>query len=214
MLPGRSLPMHPGDQRILEIARELCQQLNIYKFNLRFVTWVGRMGLRQIPSDYMMIYRDTIWLPRSLMEKLEPEDWRPLLASALIYYSTYQRRTFVRMLTTFLPVVLISLIAFVSYFRLVGVSSLASRAVSYVLIASFVGVEIYVMIRWFRGFKRIYLEADDRATRLVGREVFLKTLEKVQSFGTAKGPPLRTYPSVPERIRNLYKTNIDANQVH
>ena len=203
MLPRRSVPMHPGDQRILEIARELCQQLNIYKFNLRFVTWVGRMGIRQIPSDYMMIVRDTLWLPRSLMEKLEPEDWRPLLASALVYYSTRPRKTIMMMLTTVLPAFLIFPFAFVLYIRIVGVGSPASLVGSDVLIVFFIGLMIYAMVRWLRGLKRIWLEADDRAVLLVGRDVFLKTLEKLQSSGTVKGPPLRLYPTVPERIRNL-----------
>jgi hypothetical protein len=195
--------MHPGDQRILEIARELCQQLGIYKFNLRVVSWVGRMGLRQIPSDYMMIYRDTIWLPRSLMERLEPDDWRPLLASGLIYYSTRQSKTMIGMLTTVFPAALLLPVLFLLYFRFVGVDSLPKRVGSYVVFALLIGLMIYATIHWLRGMKRLWLEADNRAVGLVGREAFLKTLEKMQSFGTAKGPPLRLYPSIPERIRNL-----------
>jgi hypothetical protein len=195
--------MHPGDQRILEIARELCQQLGIYKFNLRVVSWVGRMGLRQIPSDYMMIYRDTIWLPRSLMERLEPDDWRPLLASGLIYYSTRQSKTMIGMLTTIFPTALMLPVLFLFYFRFVGVDSLPKRVGSYVVFALLIGLMIYATIHWLRGMKRLWLEADNRAVGLVGREAFLKTLEKMQSFGTAKGPPLRLYPSIPERIRNL-----------
>ena len=191
----------------MEIARELCQQLGIYKFNLRFVSWIGRMGIRRVPSDYMMIYRDTIWLPISLMEKLEPDDWRPLLASGLIYYSTYQRRTMVRMLTTLFPLVLGFPFAIFLYWRIVGTSSAVSHVGGDIIIIVFIGLMIFVMIRWFRGWKRLWLEADDRTVGLVGREVFLRTLEKVQSLGTAKGPPLRLYPSIPDRMRNLSKTD-------
>jgi Zn-dependent protease with chaperone function len=72
-----------------------------------------------------------------------------------------------------------------------------------VVFALLIGLMIYATIHWLRGMKRLWLEADNRAVGLVGREAFLKTLEKMQSFGTAKGPPLRLYPSIPERIRNL-----------
>ena len=209
MLPRRSVPVHPGDLRILEIARELCQQLGIYKFNLRFVSWVGRMGIRQIPSDYMMIYRDTMWLPRSLMQKLEPEDWRPLLASALVYYDSRQRKTMIGMFKTVFPSVLVFTLAFVLYVRFVGVNSLVTLLGSFVIIVFLLGLMIYASIHWLLGIKRLWLEADDRAVGLVGRQVFVKSLEKLQSFGTVKGPPLRLYPSIPERIRNLSKTGVD-----
>lgn len=191
----------------MDIARELCQQLGISKFNLRFVSWIGRMGLRQVPSDYLMIYRDTLWLPISLMEKLEPDDWRPLLASGLIYYSSYQRRTLVRMLTTLFPLLLGFPLVAVLLGRFVGTGSPGSQVGSGIVVVAFIGLVIFVMIHWFRGWKRLWLEADDRTAGLLGREAFLRTLEKVQSAGPAKGPPLKLYPSIPERIRNLSKTD-------
>lgn len=194
----------------MEIARELCQQLGIHKFNLRFVSWIGRMGLRKLPSDYMMIYRDTLWLPMSLMEKLEPDDWRPLLASGLIYYSTYQKKTMVRILTKLFPLILGFPIIIFLYWRIVGIGSAGSQVGSDIIIVAFIGLLIFVTIRWFTGWKRLWLEADDRAIGLLGREAFLRTLEKVQSFGPAKGPPLRLYPSIPERIRHLSETNVAA----
>src|SRR3989442_12292561 len=86
--------MHPEDQRIVEYARELCGQLNKTKLDPRTVSWVDRLPITRI-----VIFRSVIMLPRKLMGKLSSEEWKPLLASSIVYND--QKFLFGAMLTGF-----------------------------------------------------------------------------------------------------------------
>jgi hypothetical protein len=48
--------MHPEDQKIVDIAKELCRQLNFYKINPQTINWREKIGLRRVPVDYFMIF--------------------------------------------------------------------------------------------------------------------------------------------------------------
>ncbi len=77
------------DATILEITQELCQQLE-FKFRPAGVQWAAidpraRQYSPPMPADQCAFRRNRVYLPRSMKNKLEPHEWKPLLASSLIY---------------------------------------------------------------------------------------------------------------------------------
>src|SRR5712692_4515239 len=99
--------MDPEDQRIVDIARELCQRLGITKINPRIVSWREKQGLVRVPPDQVLFTMDNILLPKSLMGKLEPEEWKPLLASSLIYHWKSQSKVALGMIVRTIPIVVL-----------------------------------------------------------------------------------------------------------
>ena len=91
-----------GDDRILDISRELCQQLNITNYNPTSVTWrfdvqkgrtrAGTPIMRVLSWDQCVLAKNTIILPVNMREALEPDQWRPIIASSLFYKKTLRTR--------------------------------------------------------------------------------------------------------------------------
>lgn len=87
--------MRPEDHKIVEYARELCQQLRTSRLDPRNVAWFDRM-----PPSHIIIHHGNIMLPQRLMTRLTPEEWRPLLASSIIYNT--KKRTMLQFMKSFL----------------------------------------------------------------------------------------------------------------
>ena len=205
MFARKVLPLHPEDQRIVEVAEELCRQLNVYKITPRTVSWIDRVGIRKVPPDYIFFFQDVIRLPKPLMGKLEAEDWRPLLASSLVYFNRLSREMFVGMLTTIVPSTLVFPLILVFALRFFPFQSLLSQAIFFSVITLFFVFYAFMFVRWFRYQKRLQFKADERAADLVGRERFLESLKKIESLGAGKGNLLSRVirPSVHDRIEEL-----------
>jgi len=93
-----SLPRTAEEQDILKIAKELIGQLNISSLKPTSVSWAADVQLtlpdseqttpeiagmikREVPNGWCVFTWDRIILPVEMKGKLDPEDWRPLLAS-------------------------------------------------------------------------------------------------------------------------------------
>jgi hypothetical protein len=104
-----SLPSAAEEQDILKIAKELIEQLNISSLKPTSVTWAADVqstlpdsekiapemaGVikREVPNGWCVFTWDRIILPVEMKGKLDPEDWRPLLASSLIYEEQLRKR--------------------------------------------------------------------------------------------------------------------------
>src|SRR6059036_3550598 len=91
------------DMEIVSVTSELCSQLNITRFRPREVVWTewnpvsdylwlagtlsraGPPDTKKMRSDWAIPYRGRIFLASTLKEKLTAKDWKPIIASALIY---------------------------------------------------------------------------------------------------------------------------------
>ncbi len=199
------VPLHPEDQEIIEVAQDLCRQLNIYKLTPRTVSWIDRIGIRKVPLDYIFLFQNAIRLPKPLMGKLKAEDWRPLLASSLIYFNTLSKDMFVGMLRTIVPATLAFPLILVIAFRFFPFQSLLSQATFFSIIALFIIFYAFMFVRWFGYQKRLQFKADRRAVDLVGKEQLLEALKKIESLGAGKGNVLSraVRPSIQERIDKL-----------
>ncbi len=203
--------MHPEDQRIIEITRELCQQLNWYKFNPQTINWRERMGVRRLPLDFFMIvsrgiFAGTMQLSKRAMGKLTPEEWRPFIASALIYYKNSNRE----ILRAFLPLMIFMAGVFpvtlaLSFRFLSGLGG-----TSYTIGVLVVNALLFTLLGWgflhfFSRQKKLWFKADDQASQLLGRESVLSSFRKLASIGQLEGTGRKGFirPSLDERINHL-----------
>ncbi len=214
MFERRAVPLHPEDQKIVEIAKELCGQLNYYRVSPETVTWRNRMGVRRVPADFFLVFpgrlSGSIQLSKAAMGKLAPEEWRPVLASGLIYYKNFGRRYLRGMLTTMIPVIILLIPALLLTFRYLSGDSFQSIATRDVVLSSLIALTLVQGARLMLYPKRLWFKADQQAARLIGKEALLSSLRKIGSIdeGTLKGRRGFVRPSVEERIRRLEDTGV------
>ena len=204
MFSRRNVPIHPEDEKILAIFRELCAQLNYYKRNVQAISWKGRIGARRFPLDALMIIPrfHILQLSDRAMGRLSPEEWRPILASGLLYYKNLNRG----MLKVVLPTIATALLS--PFLILADVKLLGSSqfGVLYdLVIIALIIILILSIIPFMILQKKLYLEMDDKAIQIVGKESLIASLTKLasidQSMTTGKTGFFR--PSIQERIQHL-----------
>src|SRR5438128_10080301 len=75
--------MLKGNAEFLSMLRDLCYELGVEGYNPSTVRLVN--PTRAIPSDQPLVFPDGLVLPTTLVGKLVPSEWKPLIASALIF---------------------------------------------------------------------------------------------------------------------------------
>jgi hypothetical protein len=206
MPSSESVPLDSQDREILDYAQQLCRQLG-YKRKILDVTWTDRIDFYRTPPDYVLIYRNELILPKNLMGKLNTEDWKPLVASAVIHRSTINKKTVRGLAKTLLPAFLVMYFGVFTVEHILTGNSLTSSLVANASFATGIGLVVYALARMFRQFKRFYLEADEEASRLFGIDAVVSALEKMRSIGVARVAPARDQPRIQERISNLLKAS-------
>src|SRR5437667_6790460 len=110
--------MGSSEEPIVNLVNDLARQLNLSDLSFSSVVWDtgivvrnrGRMAMTQptfflpIPPDGAIFRNQTIYLAQSMQGKLTMDEWRPLLASALINYRGLRTRKIVRILGLTIPV--------------------------------------------------------------------------------------------------------------
>jgi len=221
------------EQAIVRIAREVIEQLGISSFRPVSVSWTNDVpwtlvdsektipdltGIvkRDVPIGWCVFTWDSVLLPTVMRGKLDPEEWRPLLASSLIYEEKLRIKRDLRAVLALTPVA-IDALGWLWLF--VAVSTLASFNFGLWLIIDFLGLfpALLLMGSLAKSFsKRLRLRADTLATELVGREALGSVLEKMKALGLVDeyaGLRWHGYPSssevmsgrptLAERIMNL-----------
>ena len=207
------------EQDILRITKELIEQLNVSSFRPVSVSWAKDIPWtfvdsekpmpefagsvkRDVPVGWCVFTWDTVILPTEMKGKLDPEEWRPLLASSLIYEAKLRiKRDLV----------------------FIFLSTPASGIPALLLILDIAGLFgalaiIGLLVKWFS--RRLRLRADTLAAELVGRESLERVLEKMKGQGLVDsyagvtwggGYPFSSElmngrPTLTERITNLAGT--------
>jgi len=217
------------DMEIVSVTAELCSQLGITRFRPREVAWAewnpasspmwlaSAIGgfppptFERMRSDWAVPYREGIFLASTLKGKLTPKDWRPIIASALIFCFDQGLRG--SKLTSMTKWVLFSFV----YVGLVMVGAFAGGIFSLIalIVGPFLIIPLAVVytkktgkVQW-----ELFLRADLKAAELVGREEFLSALRKIDELRlvdvernkveSAKRSWHSQGPSITERIDNL-----------
>ncbi len=147
-------------------------------------------------------------LPKALMGRLEPEEWRPLIASSLIFRGKLQVKSSLlattRMLLPAVPVMIAAILVLPALGEKPPLSIVLTAVVG--LISSYLALAILAWSSSIRYMKRVVMKADTLAAEHVDKERFLEVLKKIDSLGLEeKGLRTRLYPrpTIRERIRNL-----------
>ncbi len=200
MLGRRYVPMDPEDQGIVDIARELCQRLGITRIHPQTVSWREKRGLVRVAPDLVFFTMDNIMLPKSLMGKLEPEEWKPLLASSLIYHWKSQSKVALGMMVRTIPIILLVPIGLLLLDRILSQFGLFRI----ILLAVYLPLTV-VGILYFQILAYLRLDCDRRAAELAGPENLLRALKKIESLDIEKPRRLAhlVRPSIQQRINHL-----------
>jgi hypothetical protein len=220
----------------LRIATELIEQLKISRFRPVTVSWAEDVpwtfvesektnpesaGLvkRDVPIGWCVFTWDRVILPAGMKGKLDPEEWRPLLASSLIYEAILSLRRNLGFVILSTPIMIDAL----GWWELLAVSAPVSGIPALLLILDVAGLFGALALSGLlakRFSRRLRLRADTLAAELVGRQALETVLEKMKAQGLVDsyagvtwggGYPFSSElmngrPSLAERITNLKRT--------
>ena len=214
---------YEGDGEILEITKALCQQLNITNYNPTSVSWktviqkVIRGAKRQLvlPYDQCILLRDGLILPAAMKDRLEPDEWTPIIASILIYEKVFRhRRSRGRALIVVSWILLAA--ALLPILRVVFSAGGGSLVWVYLLLTMIFGF----LIVWMRHLKGLRARADRESSKIVGTARFVAVLEKVSSLDTTGEGKTRNrrgvgavWPllTIQQRVSNLQTNLVSPN---
>lgn len=207
------------DGGILTRAGELSDLLGV-SFRPVGITWMGNLGhILSLPSDQSLFAvkgprRGHVILPIALKERLELDEWRPLLASGMFYQLRPEVRRIwsvaVRLVTTSIIVAIV----FPFLLPLIGLSIISFQAEGLILLALALWIILPRAVN-FHVVRKLRLKTDRRVAEILGREQFLQVLEKINSLHIVdlderKGEKLTMWkrrvspwPTITERIDNL-----------
>ena len=168
------------EEQILEIVSVLGRGLGV-KVRPRRILWHGSSVaapsfMRGLGSDQCDFDSGDVILPKVLRNRLSPIEWKPLLASQLIY----ERRSSLTILARWLASILLIIFTWVP-----AVGFLAADYGDYgLLLAMSLIIPITIFCTWFfsHELRSVRLNADDKAASIVGPQEFLNVLEKMDSF--------------------------------
>ena len=174
---------------------------------------------RDVPVGWCVFTWDTVILPTEMKGKLDPEEWRPLLASSLIYEAKLRIKRDLVFIFLSTPIIIDAL----GWWELFAGSTPSSGIPALLLILDIAGLFGALALTGLlvkRFSRRLRLRADALAVELVGREALAKVLEKIKAQGLADsyagvtwggGYPFSSElmngrPTLTERITNLVGT--------
>jgi len=208
----RSLPTSPDDPKLLETATGLGQQLDIVGLDIRDIRWMewipaGR-STRTVPSDWCSFLRHSMVMPARMMGKLTVEEWRPLIASSILFEKRMKRKLRGKaFLLTALPVILALAVP-------IAAAIVFHAALLILLYPVLVLPLAYLGSRSYSSdLKKARLEADSQASAVIGKNQLLDILKEIDMMGLDDIDRLKTgrggrrlagLPSITERIQNLH----------
>ena len=193
------------DHEILSYARELFRQIQPGKPEPGTVSWDEGMSL-----DRVVVRYGEVKLPFRLKGKLTVEDWRPLIASSIIYnQSLYrgQRLGFIVRLVLPIGVGEVPLI-----FALLQIFHVRNEqaAIELILVIAgwilFASAVLSLYIHWL--WRSLFYAADKRAAEIVGTATIFESLRRSRGTIPALTVPRKRFsllPGMSQRVQKLEK---------
>ena len=188
-------------ERILGIAKDLCQRLNISPAP-EILSWqavyFGSSGQpnrplsdrlskggneRPVSPDFPVIISNKVLLNPIMDGKLEPEEWAPLLASSLIFYRRLRGQNNRGALLRFSPMFLV--LGLFLVLLAAGASSVVPLTPVEFVIFGVVVVPvtgIFSLFRVMQFSRSLGLLSDRKAADVVGRDQLLGVLQRLDAF--------------------------------
>ena len=199
------------EEEIASIARDLSQHLGYVVLQPQTASWEKL----STPSDHCVVLPDRVVLPLSMKGKLASSDWKPLIASSLIYYHSNQTKRRQRVgLIIALGLVGLLVFPFVPLSLTYGPKSPLPLTVVLAYL-SYIWVTILTDLYYFQRYQvGTWLLADRLASeRAIESQALLGVLDRIDRMNLpdiekrkkAKVPWLwlSWRPSISERIQNL-----------
>lgn len=206
-----------SESEILQIANQMIDRLQVSDFRPSSISWAEYLmrnpgtprvpvpSVTSVPVGWCTFTWDILYLPPGLRGKLEPEEWRPLITSSLIYASKLKRKRALGIIARILgPVFLESLclaLLFATWPSIFTGPSLVAFVVGLFLIIAYGVLVVNPFLRNLR------LGADRLAADILGRESLLRVLKKISDLGlndySDGSGRFATRPSLTERMRVL-----------
>src|SRR2546428_1060989 len=202
---NRQFSESSDDSRILEIAEELRGTLGLQQSVGRII-WSPVVLVVERP----WYLRETLWLCSDLKGKLLPEEWRPLLATSLIYaYRFHRKRSAARLsiLAAFIGLTGIFYWYYIPFRSPLNVPACSYRGCGGELFLVPVGILVGLIAITAPYFRRMKLRADLQTVEELGIESELTlVLHKVYELLFNRTPRYRRLswtPTIPQRLRNI-----------
>ena len=199
----------PDDPKLLDLLRDLSLQLGVSKPNVKGVRWSdtlpsGRYA-ETVVSDQPLFRYHQLVIAERMKGKLSPEEWKPLIASAIVY----QRKMLPKLRLNVIKI--IGLPYLLAVFAGVAVIAITHNGLPAAgLLFGGIALIFYGLRRYGQDDREARLQADIEASKVIGKESLLETLRKITGLGmpdvdernSANGR-LSDYPSPNDRILNL-----------
>jgi len=196
---------------IAGIARDLSQHLGYVDLQPQTASW----GESDMPSDHGVVLPDRVVLPLSMKGNLASSEWKPLIASSLIYYHSNETKRRQRVgLTINLGLVGLLVLPFVPLSSMYG----AKTGIPIIVVLAYLlytWASILTVLYYFQRHRvRTRLLADRLASeRAIDSQALVDVLNRIDRMNLsdierrkqAKVPWLwlSWRPSIKERIQNL-----------
>src|SRR5437879_776398 len=231
-----------ADQRIVSSVNNVARQLDIPRFVADGVKWQDYSNLPSmrpsfrrsnnpilVPYDGCAFQRGTIILPLSSRDKLDAEEWIPLIISELLYQQKFRAKRRVGLLIRIVPLTIVYLILplvlwQLGIINLNGMTTYRGSPTPFWL--AFYGVYsgtalifamILQIILGFRFEKKLRLMADQQTATMTQKQLFLSGLGKIgrafpelmrEKRPSISYPPGR--PGIPRRISAVEATGLSG----
>ena len=214
--PFPSQAAYPNeDQGILTALSDVSDKLGLPYRPASLVMWQttirqGKRGFQMVPPGQCLVQNDTIYFAENMKGRLSPEDWKPIMVSALIY-PRLRGKLIEAILLRLIPILGVYVAAWIvlpSFFPTVTYYSPQGQPVSVnnngwlILIFAGFAIMFLTIAIVIMSAGKIKLAADRKAADMIGKAAFLETLNKLRQ---ASPSDVR---SVERRIRNLNSQNL------
>lgn len=197
------------DSLLIEEAQDLCKTFNLTT-KVRRVFWVDRLAWSKISSDECRFGADGVLCPDRMKGRLEPEEWKPIMASSLVFRKILVKDMPASYLLAIPGVLVLTLIG-------AGISTFLGNYEDLFFLLFLLLVDVPILWNAIaRAHRKRRLEADVVVAGVLGKDEFLNVLSKIEGFGLDDvvkrterrgiGRHFSGKPSLPERIASLRAT--------
>ena len=221
----KAAPPHEEDSLLLEMAKQLSAELGVPSMAPNSLVWAALVPkdildgstrqagsfTRIAPGDQARFVSQALMLPTDLRGRLRPEEWRPIIASSLIFRKMHWN-LLLRKIALDWPAMFVTLVSLIIPFYFF----FAIRSVWLAVTSLGVPITIFIVgqVAYNLSHKRLMLSADKQAAKLIGKQVFLDVFKKIDDLklediewikgrGRMRRALTIDRPGIDERMRNL-----------